>query len=305
MLLLAGCSETHLQTTRTSTPAEQTGTLFIIIQSDAEGIEAEITKVTADDKIIEDTPVSYTLAKSTMIASTSEPETTYKQITIELGKVRINNEEAIMPSNKITINTPLSIQTNKQTALILEIQKEESTYKASQQIFAPVIKLYTINDASTLLEPNRRIKVTGQKQPIAKIGMNEKGITGIGMNLPKTSEIIIENGKLKITPAKIILPTKEQKAEEERRIIKMTAVGYAINPVMITAKTGEKLTLAIKSIDKTYGIFIDGYNIKSILAERNETLIEFTADKPGTYQYYCKDPCIGKEGKLWGKLIVR
>ena len=86
--------------------------------------------------------------------------------------------------------------------------------------------------------------------------------------------------------------------------IKMTAKKYEFNPEEIRVKQGEKVRLLITATDRSHGFEIKELGIKVRLEEGKETPVEFTADKPGEYEFHCSVRCGWRHPWMTGKLIV-
>lgn len=99
-------------------------------------------------------------------------------------------------------------------------------------------------------------------------------------------------------------PAEEASLEKPVREIKMTAKKYEFNPSEIRVKQGERIRLIIVSLDRTHGIAIKAYGIKRIIEEGGQTVVEFTADRPGTFQFKCAKWCGFGHGRMRGTLIV-
>jgi cytochrome c oxidase subunit 2 len=89
-------------------------------------------------------------------------------------------------------------------------------------------------------------------------------------------------------------PAEDKPATTPVREIKMTAKKYEFNPGEIRVKQGERVRLIIVSLDRTHGIQIKPYGIKREIEEGGQTVVEFIADKPGTFGH----------GRMRGTLIV-
>ena len=88
------------------------------------------------------------------------------------------------------------------------------------------------------------------------------------------------------------------------REIKMTAKKYEFEPGEIRIKQGERVRLLITATDRTHGFEIKDLGIKVRLEEGKETPVEFTAEKPGEYEFKCSVRCGWRHGSMKGKLIV-
>jgi cytochrome c oxidase subunit 2 len=99
-------------------------------------------------------------------------------------------------------------------------------------------------------------------------------------------------------------PAEDKSADSPVREIKMTAKKYEFNPGEIRVKQGERVRLIIVSLDRTHGIQIKPYGIKREIDEGGQTVVEFIADKPGTFQFKCAKWCGFGHGRMRGTLIV-
>jgi cytochrome c oxidase subunit 2 len=88
------------------------------------------------------------------------------------------------------------------------------------------------------------------------------------------------------------------------REIKMTAKKYEFSPEEVRVKQGERVRLLITATDRDHGIEIKEFGIKVRLEEGKETPVEFTAGKPGEYEFKCSVRCGWRHGSMKGKLIV-
>ncbi len=110
-------------------------------------------------------------------------------------------------------------------------------------------------------------------------------------------------------------------AAEEPTVIEMTAKKYEYSPAEIRVKKGMRVQLKIRALDRTHGFKLTLYpegaarsgppglrfdpqqdNWK--LEKEQERVIEFVAERPGTYDFKCSNFCgFGHRG-MKGKLIV-
>ncbi len=69
-----------------------------------------------------------------------------------------------------------------------------------------------------------------------------------------------------------------------------TIVGqnFSFTPNMITVKKGDKVKITFKNTAGFHDLRIDEYGVATKQAQAPDTeVLEFTADKAGTFQYYC------------------
>ena len=113
----------------------------------------------------------------------------------------------------------------------------------------------------------------------------------------------------------------QSKAEESIQVVEMTAKKYEYSPDEIRVKKGTRVQLKIRALDRTHGFKLRLYpegapetgepglrmaenqnNFK--LEENQERVIEFVAERPGSYTFRCSVFCgMGHRG-MTGKIIV-
>ena len=76
---------------------------------------------------------------------------------------------------------------------------------------------------------------------------------------------------------------------------------YSINE--ITVKKGDAVKIEVTVTKGNHDFNIDEYNIHQETPLEKPTVIQFTADKPGTFIYYCSMPGHRENGH-WGTLTV-
>ena len=84
----------------------------------------------------------------------------------------------------------------------------------------------------------------------------------------------------------------------------MTAKQWDFQPEEIRVKKGDTVLLKVKSIDVRHGFASLAYGFNIILNPGKEEVVEFIADKTGTFSFLCTVPCgVGHSG-MTGKIIV-
>lgn len=84
----------------------------------------------------------------------------------------------------------------------------------------------------------------------------------------------------------------------------ITAKQFAYSPLEIKVKQGDNVRFRITSMDVTHGFAIPEYNINSKLDPNVETIVNFVADKKGTFTFFCNIPCGEGHKDMKGTLIV-
>lgn len=93
-------------------------------------------------------------------------------------------------------------------------------------------------------------------------------------------------------------------AESEFVEIDMTAKQWEFNPGIVTVREGSKVKLNIKSIDVTHGFALPDFGVSENLAPGNTVTVEFTADKKGTFTFFCSVFCGSGHRDMKGTLVV-
>lgn len=96
-----------------------------------------------------------------------------------------------------------------------------------------------------------------------------------------------------------------QQAAQEVKEFKITAKQFQFEPATIEVSKGDKVRLLVTSVDVPHGIKIEEYGINQRLDVGKEVVIEFTADKQGTFTAFCSVFCGSGHSNMKGKLIVK
>ena len=86
---------------------------------------------------------------------------------------------------------------------------------------------------------------------------------------------------------------------------KITAKRFSFEPSVIEVNKGDKVRLIVESVDVPHGFSILEYRINERLDPGKEVKIEFTADKQGTFTFFCSVFCGSGHTGMKGKIIVR
>ncbi|MCC6230081.1 MAG: Sec-dependent nitrous-oxide reductase [Phycisphaerales bacterium] len=91
--------------------------------------------------------------------------------------------------------------------------------------------------------------------------------------------------------------------------VNMTAIRSHFTPEHVMLEEGDHVTWRITSTeqtkDATHGFCIGGYNINLSLEPGEFAEFEFTADKPGTYPFYCTEFCSALHLEMMGYLHIK
>ena len=91
--------------------------------------------------------------------------------------------------------------------------------------------------------------------------------------------------------------------------VKMTAVRSNYEPNKIEVSQGDHVTIYLTNIEQTtdelHGFGLEDYNINVIVDPGETKTIEFVADKPGVFAYYCTNFCSALHQEMQGYLLVK
>jgi heme/copper-type cytochrome/quinol oxidase subunit 2 len=154
----------------------------------------------------------------------------------------------------------------------------------------------------------------GSKMPMMIIGvviiLAIVGFAGMKLltnNTQPASDEAMENQKMtaETTVAPSTVPSTVMAAESSTaKVVTMDAGSFYYSVKTITVKKGEKVKIVMTSRDMMHDLNIDELDVKLPITKSGETnSIEFTADKVGTFEYYCSVGQHRKQGQV-GKITV-
>lgn len=114
--------------------------------------------------------------------------------------------------------------------------------------------------------------------------------------------VAIGLGFLSCTPASQAGRTIEDGTREFR----IVAERFQFTPSEIEVERGERVRLVFTSDDTTHGVAIAGYGVWETIPPRGrgETVVEFVADRPGTFTFRCAHLCGAGHAMMRGTLEV-
>lgn len=108
-----------------------------------------------------------------------------------------------------------------------------------------------------------------------------------------------------------IWDVKDTKVERNGNAVtvKMIAVRSTLEPTKIEVNQGDKVTIHITNIEQTtdelHGFGLGEYNINVVIDPGETKTIEFVANKPGVFPYYCTNFCSALHQEMQGYLLVK
>ena len=98
-----------------------------------------------------------------------------------------------------------------------------------------------------------------------------------------------------------IVETKQSEVKE----IEVTAKQWEFIPNPIEVNKGDKVRLKIRSLDVTHGFALPDFGISQRLEPGKTEIVEFTADKTGSFTFFCNVPCGSGHSSMRGTLIIK
>jgi len=95
------------------------------------------------------------------------------------------------------------------------------------------------------------------------------------------------------------------RAQDEPRVIVITAKRFEFSPNQITLAKGETVKLQIKSEDVTHGLFVRPLGIDAEIAPGRVTELTLTPETAGTYRAICDHFCGAGHGGMKMTIVVR
>ena len=79
---------------------------------------------------------------------------------------------------------------------------------------------------------------------------------------------------------------------------------YKYTPSMIRVNQGDRVRLVLEGMDLEHGFYIDGYDLEAKVRHADVKVLEFLADKAGSFKIRCSVVCGPFHPFMTGKLVV-
>ncbi|MEW6048944.1 MAG: cupredoxin domain-containing protein [Bacillota bacterium] len=90
----------------------------------------------------------------------------------------------------------------------------------------------------------------------------------------------------------------------EREFV-ITARQFSFDPPRIYVNAGDHVTLRVRSLDITHGLYLDAYGINVKVPPMEEGIVRFVADRPGKLRYRCSVICGSLHPLMVGEIVVQ
>lgn len=173
--------------------------------------------------------------------------------------------------------------------------------------FMPVFLLVGAGCVNTAKAP---VDTTMQPKPIEATEQETKDTKTEDTNEVTTAQpTTTEMKKTETTETKKTEPVAKPKptppATQTVKEFKLTAKQWSFSPSTIMVNKGDKVRLTVQSVDVNHGFAISEFGIDRTLSPGKTEVIEFTADKAGTFSFFCSEFCGSGHAKMKGTLIVK
>ncbi|MBI4117794.1 MAG: cupredoxin domain-containing protein [Parcubacteria group bacterium] len=90
----------------------------------------------------------------------------------------------------------------------------------------------------------------------------------------------------------------------EKKVFTLIATNWQFTPSNISVKKGDEVILKITSQEGTHGFSLPDFGIVKTLNPQETVVVEFTADKIGTFSFFCSIFCGSGHSTMRGALTV-
>ena len=87
--------------------------------------------------------------------------------------------------------------------------------------------------------------------------------------------------------------------------ISIIAKRFEFMPKTVTVAKSQPVKIYLTSVDATHGFYLEDFKVNREVKKGELTVIEFTPDKTGEFQFRCSVFCGLGHGGMQGKLIVQ
>jgi len=123
------------------------------------------------------------------------------------------------------------------------------------------------------------------------------------MTARHTSRRRVLKGVFAVAGAALVRVGTAQPAAEPR-VIEMTARRFSYEPNEITLKAGERVVVAIRSLDFVHGMNIPDLGMRLDLVPGRVTRLELQPQAPGTIDFVCDNFCGDGHEEMHGRFVV-
>src|SRR3989344_4626234 len=126
-------------------------------------------------------------------------------------------------------------------------------------------------------------------------------IFGCGTNNPESASVNVEVSAPSSDNDNAI---ENDNGEQNVAEFDVVAKRWEFTPSTITVTQGDLVRLSIESIDVNHGFSIPEFGVSQSLSPDKTEIVEFTADKTGSFSFFCNVFCGSGHSEMKGTLIV-
>jgi heme/copper-type cytochrome/quinol oxidase subunit 2 len=124
------------------------------------------------------------------------------------------------------------------------------------------------------------------------------------MKLKSRTSSLLLVGVVSLLSPFSLQPTAQEQAPN-RREITLTARNYRFTPSRIEVAQDDLVKLTVQSEDNAYSVTIDEYRVSRRVPAGGSTILEFRADRAGTFSFYSNLTNDARHAQMKGELVVR
>ncbi len=102
----------------------------------------------------------------------------------------------------------------------------------------------------------------------------------------------------------LLAPLPIRTAAPQARTINITAGQWHFQPGAVRVNRGDTVTINFESLDVVHGLFLDGFEVKTVAEPGRPGRLTFVADRDGAFRFRCHVACGNLHPFMIGKLVV-
>ena len=126
-------------------------------------------------------------------------------------------------------------------------------------------------------------------------------------NMPVEASVQVSPDKAVVDLQKTevnIVPAESVTKPPAKRTFTVTATEFSFAPSTITVKKGDVVQITMVNVVGKHGMAIPAFQVNRQVEEGQSVTFEFTADKVGTFPFFCNVLCGSGHREMTGSLIV-
>ncbi|MDP3741898.1 MAG: cupredoxin domain-containing protein [Candidatus Micrarchaeota archaeon] len=141
----------------------------------------------------------------------------------------------------------------------------------------------------------------GLVSPLPSPQVDVQPMNGSGQNIETPQSDVVVQDSPSVNDSEVSADNNSMVAVQE---FSLTAKTWEFTPSSITVRKDIPVKLRVTSIDVEHGFSISEFNVNSRLQPGQETVVEFTPDRTGSFSFFCSVFCGSGHGGMRGTLVV-